>query len=67
MRLPLLFRRAANIFAAVLLAAALPTMQSQSAPGVEQPTILYGAAYYNEYMPADLQPGRLEKGRRPDA
>ena len=24
-------------------------------------TILYGAAYYNEYMPADLQPGRLEK------
>ena len=26
-----------------------------------QPTILYGAAYYEEYMPADLQPGRLEK------
>ena len=26
-----------------------------------QPNILYGAAYYNEYMPADLQPGRLEK------
>jgi beta-galactosidase len=26
-----------------------------------QPSILYGAAYYNEYMPADLQPGRLEK------
>ncbi len=25
-----------------------------------QPTILYGAAYYNEYMPADLQPGRLD-------
>ena len=23
--------------------------------------VLYGAAYYNEYMPADLQPGRLEK------
>jgi beta-galactosidase len=32
-----------------------------SAPGAIQPTILYGAAYYNEYMPADLQPGRLEK------
>jgi beta-galactosidase len=31
------------------------------APGASQPTILYGAAYYNEYMPADLQPGRLEK------
>jgi beta-galactosidase len=30
-------------------------------PGASQPTILYGAAYYNEYMPADLQPGRLEK------
>ncbi len=30
-------------------------------PGTSQPTILYGAAYYNEYMPADLQPGRLEK------
>jgi beta-galactosidase len=25
------------------------------------PTVLYGAAYYDEYMPADLQPGRLEK------
>ncbi len=25
------------------------------------PTILYGAAYYNEYMPFDLQPGRLDK------
>ena len=23
--------------------------------------VLYGAAYYNEYMPADLQPGRLDK------
>jgi beta-galactosidase len=30
-------------------------------PGASQPTILYGAAYYNEYMPADLQPGRLEE------
>ena len=28
--------------------------------GMSQPTILYGAAYYNEYMPAALQPGRLE-------
>src|SRR5437763_1778586 len=31
------------------------------APAANLPTILYGAAYYNEYMPADLQPGRLEK------
>jgi beta-galactosidase len=30
-------------------------------PGASQPTILYGVAYYNEYMPAELQPGRLEK------
>src|SRR5208282_693088 len=34
---------------------------SSVAPGASQPTILYGAAYYNEYMPAELQPGRLEK------
>ena len=32
-----------------------------SAPGISQPTILYGAAYYNEYMPADLEPARLDK------
>ena len=30
-------------------------------PGASQATILYGVAYYNEYMPAELQPGRLEK------
>ncbi len=24
-------------------------------------SVLYGAAYYNEYMPAQLQPGRLDK------
>ena len=36
--------------------------QSPSAvPGASQPTILYGVAYYNEYMPADMQPARLEK------
>ena len=32
-----------------------------AAPNAELPNVLYGAAYYNEYMPADLQPGRLEK------
>lgn len=37
-------------------------LQAQNvSPGALQPTVLYGAAYYNEYMPADLQPGRLEK------
>src|ERR1700751_4061440 len=30
-------------------------------PGSVMPNVLYGAAYYNEYMPDDLQPGRLEK------
>jgi beta-galactosidase len=30
-------------------------------PGASQPTILYGVAYYYEYMPAELQSGRLEK------
>ena len=30
-------------------------------PGAVLPNVLYGAAYYNEYMPADLQPGRLDK------
>ena len=34
---------------------------AQFTPGPTPPTILYGAAYYNEYMPAELQPGRLEK------
>jgi len=42
----------------LLFSAGTTQAQNTSAP---QPTILYGAAYYNEYMPADLQPGRLEK------
>lgn len=46
-----------------LLCACLPVLvQAQTPPpGAVLPTVLYGAAYYNEYMPADLQPGRLEK------
>jgi len=35
--------------------------QGPAAPGSQMPTVLYGAAYYDEYMPADLQPGRLDK------
>jgi beta-galactosidase len=35
--------------------------RAQAPPGASMPTILYGAAYYNEYMPAELQPGRLDK------
>ena len=41
--------------------AALAQQSKQPPPGALLPSVLYGAAYYNEYMPADLQPGRLEK------
>src|SRR5580698_4012135 len=51
---------AAALVSAALLSGSFSAL-AQSAPGLSQPTILYGAAYYNEYMPADLQPGRLEK------
>ena len=59
-------RHSLSIFAFLVMAlnvATFPALaQSPSAPpGITQPTILYGAAYYNEYMPADLQPGRLDK------
>ena len=43
------------------LAPILTVAQSAPPPGAIVPNVLYGAAYYNEYMPADLQPGRLEK------
>jgi len=39
----------------------LLAQQPAALPGAQMPTVLYGAAYYNEYMPADLQPGRLDK------
>lgn len=38
--------------------------QSQAispAPGNNLPSVLYGAAYYNEYTPSALRPGRLDK------
>ena len=44
-----------------LLASSRFLVAQAPAPGASLPTVLYGAAYYNEYMPADLQPGRLEK------
>ena len=50
--------------ASLPFAVSIPMLIGQDAspvPGRVQPTILYGAAYYNEYMPADLQPGQLEK------
>lgn len=47
---------------ALMLGTTLPALAqgSSAALGTSQPTILYGAAYYNEYMPPDLQPGRLD-------
>ncbi len=54
--------RNAFLTTALILASSYIFAQGSSpAPGTSQPTILYGAAYYNEYMPADLQPGRLDK------
>jgi beta-galactosidase len=52
-----------NLLAAALvcLPCAMLSQQQAPPPGAVMPKVLYGAAYYNEYMPADLQPGRLEK------
>lgn len=55
-----------NTFRKLLIASGLATTVLLSQPandntGPKLPTVLYGAAYYNEYMPDDLQPGRLEK------
>src|ERR1035441_244326 len=58
-RMPLIGKTNWGCMVAALSLLAAP-LSAQSL-GTSQPTILYGAAYYNEYMPADLQPGRLEK------
>ncbi|WP_263350530.1 beta-galactosidase [Acidicapsa acidisoli] len=50
---------------ALICALAQPMLCPAQTTTASQPpvfqNVLYGAAYYNEYMPADLQPGRLEK------
>ncbi|MGA8270154.1 MAG: beta-galactosidase [Candidatus Sulfotelmatobacter sp.] len=58
-----IFRKPVLFIAVMILCVAYCALaQAPVAPlGSSQPTILYGAAYYNEYMPADLQPGRLDK------
>lgn len=38
-----------------------PQQTPSPAPGNELPSVLYGAAYYNEYVPAPLHPERLDK------
>jgi len=51
----------APIFAALLLSCAIAGAQSSTAaPALSLPTVLYGAAYYNEYMPQNA-PDRLDK------
>lgn len=49
------------LFAFALASLALAAQEAAPPPGAVLPNVLYGAAYYSEYMPADLQPGRLEK------
>jgi beta-galactosidase len=51
---------------ALLGICSLPAISHAQNTSAQQPTILYGAAYYNEYMPAEsgdpaLRPARLEK------
>ena len=54
--------RTLSTLLALGLASLISTAQeSARPPGALLPNVLYGAAYYNEYMPADLQPGRLDK------
>ena len=52
-----------QVFAATIVSipCALLAQQQDLPSAPPMPNVLYGAAYYNEYMPADLQPGRLEK------
>ena len=47
--------------ALVCVPCAMLSQQQAPPPDAVMPNVLYGAAYYNEYMPEDLQPGRLEK------
>ncbi len=57
----LLFLMPVTIFASLLAVGVVRAQQtSQAAPDLNFPTVLYGAAYYNEYMPGD-QDARLEK------
>ncbi len=53
-----------GLLAPLLLSASIAAQDSSTAPArtpdLDFPTVLYGAAYYNEYMPGD-QDARLEK------
>ena len=57
-----LHRKSAGLLASLTIGTlSLFAQDTKPVAGASQPTILYGAAYYNEYMPAELQPGRLDK------
>lgn len=58
--MPHLGKRLPMLFCFALSAALGARAQAPSAPDLDFPTVLYGAAYYNEYMPGD-QAARLEK------
>ena len=51
----------ATLFGITAVSAMATPQATDTPPGALLPNVLYGAAYYNEYMPADLQPGRIEK------
>src|SRR5580700_5531584 len=60
--LPMSVKLRHTLAAALLTIPCVMLPQEQTPPpGALMPNVLYGAAYYNEYMPADLQPGRLDK------
>ena len=58
------FIATATLLAAVAAGAQQSAPRTQAAPDLNFPTVLYGAAYYNEYMPQDTpnaQAARLDK------
>lgn len=46
-----LSRHSLAIIIATILLAVAASAAAQSAPNLNFPTVLYGAAYYNEYVP----------------
>jgi beta-galactosidase len=52
---------AAAFCSALLMSSCAAQQQTPSSSAARMPGILYGAAYYNEYTPASLQPDRLDK------
>jgi beta-galactosidase len=49
------------LFAGVCLTAQQTGHSPQAAPALDFPTVLYGAAYYNEYMPQDTPTAQAER------